>query len=126
MRRFVVLTVLPLMLLGCAAEGSGADPAASADRSDDTLHATLERWDAAAAAADADELLVASRVLPWHVVRECGPTLEAADRTAIFEDGDAALAALADAEDEQDAPLSAATITELLTPYVEDIRRLCA
>lgn len=125
MHRFVVLAVLLLALTGCATDGTGAPPAISAERTDDTLVAALDRWDAAAVADDAHELLITSRTLPWHVVRDCGPNLDPAQREAIVADGEAALGALADAEEEQDAPLAAATIVDLFEPYVENVRRSC-
>lgn len=120
MRRSVILIIAgALALTGCATGGGTA----SAD--DDTLAGTMVRWDAAVAAGDADALTVAARAIPWHVVRDCGPQLDTATREAIVAEGEAALDALADAEQRQDSPLAASAVLDEVADYIESVRRTC-
>lgn len=85
----------------------------------------MVRWDAAVAAGDADALTVAARSIPWHVVRDCGPHLDTATREAIVAEGEAALDALAGAEQRQGSPLAAAAVLDEVAGYIESVRHTC-
>lgn len=130
MRGFAALSLAPLLVLtGCAADGASDAPdaldASTAPNSESGVADALDRWDAAVAADDARELTVVALALPWHVVSDCGPNLDRAERDALVGDGEAALAALKTAEEDGDGPLTASAILDAVGAYVESVREGC-
>lgn len=116
---FALVTVLAVT--GC----SGSPDADAGPVDDDTLVGAVQNWDAAVASGDAGGLHALALAIPWHVVRDCGPGLDSATRKAITGEGEAALAAIAAADDQREGALDAATIIEMYGPYLDSVRDTC-
>lgn len=123
MRYVTVAMFLSLVALtGCS--GASSPPSVVPTSEPDALTASLQDWDQANQAGDAEAMHRVALSIPWHVFTECTSVLETEEGQSLASEGEEALGEL-ESTLQSEGSLEAETVCTTMSEYIQQVRYLC-